>query len=135
MMEQTACKKIALRFVQAINDHHMDEIVNLMPDDHVFIDGYGDKYVGKQSMKEGWEGYYQLFPDYRIEIMDITENDSIIGLFGYASGTYKNLKNESNTNFWKTPASWKAIIENKKVKHWQVYCDYTKLFEIIDKNK
>ena len=30
--------------------------------------------------------------------------------------------------------AWKAIVENKKIMHWQVYCDYTQLLEIIKKN-
>ena len=60
---------------------------------------------------------------------------STIGLFGYVSATYKNLTNELNSNFWRIPASWKAIVENNKIKHWQVYCDYSSLFKIIEKNK
>jgi hypothetical protein len=84
-------------------------------------------------MKEGWQNYYQMFPDYSIQITDIVEDNSIIGLFGYASGSYMIIKNE--TNFWKTTAAWKAIVENKKIMHWQVYCNYTLLMEIIKNNK
>lgn len=128
-------KAIVIRFVDAINDHNIDKIVDLMSEDHIFIDACGDKYVGKKGMKDGWKGYYALFPDYKIDISDIIVNDSIIGLFGYASATYKNIKDESNGNFWRIPAAWKAIVENNKIKHWQVYCDYSKLLKIIDKNK
>ena len=105
-----------------------------MSEGHIFIDGYGDKYIGKTGMKEGWYKYYEMFPDYSVEITDIVENDSIIGLFGNASATYKNIKDELNSNYWKTPAAWKAIVEDKKIKYWQVFCDYTKLKVIIDKN-
>lgn len=126
---------IAIRFVKAINDHEVDEIINLMSEDHIFIDAVNNKSVGKKGMKKGWEGYYELFPDYQIEISDITENVSTVGLFGYISATYKNLTNKLNSNFWRTPASWKAIVENNKIKHWQVYCDYSSLFKIIEKNK
>ena len=134
-MEKSFDKSIVIRFVEAINDHNVDEIINLMSEDHVFIDAYGDTYIGKKGMKEGWEGYYGLFPDYKIDVSDIMESDPIIGLFGYASATYKNMGDESNSNFWRVPASWKAIVENNKIKHWQVYCDYSKLFKIIDRNK
>ena len=134
-MENGTNKAIAIRFVKAINDHEVDEIINLMSQGHIFIDALGNKSVGKEGMKEGWEGYYELFPDYQIEISDITENVSAIGLFGYISATYKNLTNKLNSNFWRTPASWKAIVENNKIKHWQVYCDYSGLFKIIEKNK
>lgn len=134
-MENDTNKAIAIRFVKAINDHDVNEIINLISEDHIFIDAINNKSVGKKVMKEGWKGYYELFPDYQIEITDIIENVSAIGLFGYASATYKNLTNKLNSNFWRIPASWKAIVENNKVKHWQVYCDYSNLFKIIEKNK
>jgi ketosteroid isomerase-like protein len=125
--------EIVMTFVKAINDHDVEKIYELMAEDHVFIDGYGDRHVGKIGMKEGWQVYYQMFPDYKIEISDLFEQKSTFGLFGHASGTYKNLKDNSTSNFWKTTAAWKAVIENKKIKHWQVYCDYTRLMEIINK--
>jgi len=134
-MKSESNKSIVTKFVKAINDHDVNEIVNLMSEDHIFIDGQDHKSVGKKGMKEAWGGYYELFPDYQIEIFDITENESLIGLFGYVDATYKNLTNKLNSNFWRTPASWKAIVENNKIKHWQVYCDYSDLFKIIDKNK
>jgi ketosteroid isomerase-like protein len=128
-------KEIVSNFIKAINDHNVEQIYELMSDDHTFIDGYGERYVGRKDMKEGWTNYYKLFPDYYIEITDITENETIIGLFGYAGGTYKNIKDKSNSNYWRTPASWKAIVENREIKLWQVFCDYSKLLAIIDKNQ
>jgi ketosteroid isomerase-like protein len=127
-------KEIVLAFVKAINDHDVDKIYDLMPEDHIFIDGYGEKHIGKIDMKEGWQSYYQMFPDYSVEITDVVEGNSVIGLFGYASATYRINKDKTNNNFWKTTAAWKAIVENKKIKLWQVYCDYTRLMEIIKKN-
>jgi ketosteroid isomerase-like protein len=128
-------KDIAIRFVKAINDHNVNAIVNLMSEDHTFVDAQNNKAVGKKEMRKGWKGYFELFPDYKLEISDITENESVIGLFGYANATYKNLTNKLNSNFWRIPASWKAIVENNKVKYWQVYCDYSDLFKIVEKNK
>ena len=125
-------KEIVLEFVKAINDHAVDKIYDLLTDDHTFIDGSGGQHIGKKGMKEGWQNYYQLFPDYSIQITDVIEDNFIIGLFGYASGSYKNTNIE--TNFWNTTAAWKTIVKNKKILHWQVYCDYTKLMEIIKNN-
>jgi ketosteroid isomerase-like protein len=126
-------KEIVLSFVKAINDHDVEKINDLMAEDHVFIDGSGNIHMGKEGMKIGWQSYYQMFPDYIIEISELIEHKSIFGLFGFASGTYKNIKDNSNSNFWKTTAAWKAIVENKKIKHWQVFCDYSRLMEIINK--
>ncbi len=132
-MENESNKTIIINFVRAINDHDVNEIINLMSEDHVFIDATDHKTTGKNVMWEGWKEYYKLFPDYRIDISDVIENEHVCALFGYASGTYKNLTNELNSNFWRIPAAWKAITANSLIKHWQVYCDYSSLFKIIEK--
>ncbi len=134
-MKISAEKETVLRFIEAINTADIDKIVGLMSEDHVFIDSGGGKYQGKKNMKQGWIGYFNMFPDYKIEIIDITESDSIIGIFGYASGTYKELKDEINSNYFRIPASWKATVKDGKIKHWQVYCETKKIEEIIEKNK
>ncbi len=128
-------KETALLFVKAINDHDVDKIYDLMPEDHVFIDGSGEIHSGKTNMREGWQNYYRMFPDYNVEITDVVEGNLVIGLFGYASGTYNIKGDNTNNNFWKTPAAWKTIVENKRIKLWQVYCDYTRLIEIIKKTE
>lgn len=33
------------------------------------------------------------------------------------------------------PAAWKAIVENGKIKVWQVYADWTEGLKIIDEDK
>jgi ketosteroid isomerase-like protein len=133
-MRSITDKETVFEFIAAINNHDVDQLTGIMSDDHIFIDGAGEKYAGKPGMKEGWKQYFQMFPDYRIEIIDTTGNEAVIGLFGYAEGTYKNKKDDYNSNFWKNPAAWKATVENGKIKCWQVYCDYTRLQKIIDRN-
>jgi ketosteroid isomerase-like protein len=128
-------KGVVIRFVKAINDHDTNGIAKLMAEDHVFVDGMDQKFVGKETMRSGWESYFELFPDYKIEVLDVTENGSLIGLFGYAQATFRNLVNSANSNFWRVPVSLKAIVENNKVKHWQVYCDYSQLLKIVEMNK
>ena len=49
--------------------------------------------------------------------------------------TYKNIKDKSNSIYWRTTAAWKAIVGNGKVKCWQVFYDYNQLQAIIDKNQ
>lgn len=54
-MENDTNKAIVIRFVKAINNHDVDEIINLMSEDHIFIDAIDNKTVGKKGMKEGWK--------------------------------------------------------------------------------
>ena len=128
--------RIVLDFIESINSANTDRLYDLMSNDHVFIDSRGNSMVGNDNMKKAWIGYFNLFPDYKIEITDTLQNDSIIVLLGYASGTYKtNNKNVDNNNHWKIPATWKAIVVDKKIKLWQVYADNSVVIEIINRNR
>ena len=129
-MEAGSEKKVVLQFIEALNNADIEEIANLMSEDHVFIDSGGGKYTGKETMKQGWIVYFDMFPDYKIEPIDITEKDSTIGVFGYASGSYKGIKN----NYFRIPASWKAIVKEGKIKHWQVYCEMKEIEKIVEGN-
>ena len=127
--------KTALDFVDAINRADIDKIYSLMSDDHVFIDSQDSRIIGKNKMKSCWIEYFKLFPDYKIEIEDTFQKDGVICLTGYAGGTYKNLQNETNSNYWRVPAAWKAIVHNNQIKQWQVYADNIIVMDIINKNK
>lgn len=128
--------KVVRNFVESINSANIDRIYNLMTKDHEFIDSQGNKMIGNDNLKKAWIGYFSLFPDYKIEITDTLQNDSIIVMLGYVSGTYKtNNKSSDNNNHWRVPASWKAIVVGEKVKLWQVYADNSVVIEIINKNK
>jgi ketosteroid isomerase-like protein len=122
-------------FVEAINTADVSRMLDLMTDDHLFIDSQDNRMTGKENLKDAWTGYFNLFPDYKIEINEIFEKESLICMIGYASGTYKNLKNKDNTNYWRIPAAWTAIIEENHVKQWQVYADNILVMDIINKNK
>ena len=127
-------KQVIHNFVDAINKHNVDKICSLMTDDHKFIDSQGNEAVGKEKMRAGWTGYFQLFPDYKIEITEIFLNGDTIAAFGFAGGTFKGLSDKKD-NYWHLPASWKAIIKNGKIQLWQVYADSKIPFDIINKNK
>jgi hypothetical protein len=124
--------KIVMDFIESINRANIDSLYELMSIDHEFIDSRGNSMIGRDNMKKAWIGYFNLFPDYRIEITDSLQNDSILVLLGYASGTYKN---GDQCTHWKIPASWKAKVVDKKVKLWQVYADNSVVLEIINKSK
>jgi ketosteroid isomerase-like protein len=127
--------EIVRDFIEAINHANIDRLYELMSSDHEFIDSRGNSMVGNDTMKKGWIGYFGLFPDYHIEVTDTLQNGSLVVLLGYASGTYKtNNKELDPSNHWKIPASWKAVIEDHKIKLWQVYADNSGVLEIVNKN-
>ena len=127
--------KIVLDFIDAINNANLDKMVDLMTIDHVFVDSQDNKTIGKDKMRQAWMGYFALFPDYRIEINEILEKDNLIGIFGYASGTYRNMITEDKSNYWRIPAAWRVLVKENQIKCWQVYADNIIVLDIINKNK
>ncbi len=126
-------KAVFENFVAAINSGDVNTIYNYMSEDHVHIDGQGNKVQGREKVQAGWEGYFRMFRDYKIEINSFTENATVFLAEGTAEGTYGDTKSVSGDNYFKIPAAWKAVIENGKVKQWQIFADTKVTGEIIDK--
>ncbi len=124
---------IALAYINAINTANIDELYILMTEDHLFIDAHNNNVKGKEDMKQSWIDYFIMFPDYKIEVADILQKQDLVCILGYASGTYKNLKNKENSNYWRIPAAWTAIIRGNQVKQWQVYADNIIVMDIINR--
>ena len=128
-------KRIILEFADAINHADIDGILDLLTEDHILIDSHENKMSGKENLRQAWISYFELFPDYKIEVNEILEKDSLLCILGYASGTYKNLKNKDNRNYWRIPVAWTAIIEDNHLKQWQIYADNIIVMDIINRNK
>lgn len=110
-------------FVNAINEQDTEKLGALMADEHKFIDAHGNEVTGKAKMTARWAGYFQLFPDYKIEITDLFVDGPTIAAFGFAAATFKGIKIPENANYWHIPAAWRVVIENDKIELWQVYAD------------
>lgn len=114
-------KDIVLKFVDAVNKQNLHLIIEMMSDDFCFIDTYGNK-ENKEQMKTGWQGYFDWFPDYLIEIDDYIENDKFSVIIGKASASYKGNKEK----YWEFPACWKVAVKDNQIQVWQVFCDSKK---------
>ena len=128
-------EKVFYDFVAAINEHDIEKIYSLMTEDHKFVDAYGNEITGREKMRSGWIGYFQWFSDYNIEITNLFIKNNKIGAFGFAKGTYNNKGRNISGNAFHIPAAWKVVVENDKIKLWQVYADTKKQIEIIENNK
>jgi len=126
---------IANKFVEAINQHDVEAICQLMTEDHTFIDSGGDVYSGIERMRQGWIDYYKMFPDYTIEIDEVFVSGDKVVLLGKASGTYTSDGALKPENHWELPAAWKAVVSDEKIKLWQVFADNTSVFEIMRRDR
>ena len=118
-------------FIAAINRRSPAEISSLMAEDHTFIDSGGRVESGREHMTAGWDGYFRMFPDFRIVAESILADGALVAVFGSASGTYNGKRGPVAENRIEMPAAWRAVVENGKVKRWQVYADWTEGVRII----
>jgi ketosteroid isomerase-like protein len=122
---------IVKAFIAVINAGDVSRLSGLMTEDHVFVDSSGRVESGRGNMTAGWSQYFSMFPDYRIAIQDILQDGGLVAVFGSASGTYNGKRGLVPENRIAMPAAWKAVVENGKIKFWQVYADWTAGCKII----
>ena len=100
---------VALRFNEKINLQDLDGIIDLMTDDHTFIDNSGNCY---QNMEEGWRKFFENHLDYRNIFTSVTVTHNIAVMIGYST-----CSNERRLN---GPSIWIAKIKDGRVSEWKV---------------
>lgn len=109
-------KTIALKFNNCINNRNLDGLLELMTDDHLFVDRDNNHIKGKAVCSEKvWRPFFDLFPDYQNIFEKVTSKDSTVFLQGYCTCSDERLNN--------IRCIWVAPIENNKVKEWRIYLD------------
>lgn len=114
-------EKTAKKFVEAINTQNLTALIELMHEDFIFIDTYGEK-ENKEAMKIGWKGYFDWFPDYKISVDSYLAGKNFSVILGAASGSFQG----KTDRHWEFPAAWKVAVQGEQVILWQVFCDSKK---------
>src|SRR2546425_465462 len=83
---------------------NVEGLVSLMTEDHVFIDGLGNRVSGREEKRAAWQQYFAMCPDYHVSVEHGLEAGPVVGLFGSAGGTIKGKR-------WQIPAAWLALVE------------------------
>jgi len=122
-------------FIAAINRKDLSELSRLMAEDHTFVDSLGTIQSGRDNMMVGWQEYFHMFPDYELQVDQILQDRDLVAVFGSASGTYNRQRGLVPENRIEMPAAWKVVVENGKIRLWQVYADWTEGCRIIDEDK
>lgn len=124
---------IVRAFVEKINTHEVAGLCALMTEEHVFVDSLGTTIRGRETMRTGWTGYFNWFPDYQISVTDIFVRDHFIGLFGVAQGTYSVGGKLLEENKWEIPAAWRVVVKEGLIAEWRVYADNSPVLRIMEK--
>ena len=115
--------RIALRFVDAINEHDIDTLYDLMAVNHRYIDSMGKEVTGREDAKRGWVEFFKMVPDYRIQIEETFNDFDTVVFLGRTSGTYSADGALKKENFWKTPTALRAAVDGNQVTEWRIYAD------------
>ena len=110
-------------FVRAINRQDADALAALMTSGHRFVDSLGNVVEGREHMRKGWTGYFQMVPDYTVAIDETYSNGPVVILMGIAQGTYARGGKITPADEWRTPIAVRAFVEDGLVAEWRVYAD------------
>ena len=105
---------IALKFNEKINARDLEGLVELMTEDHTFIDIPGEVSKGKDVMKAGWHEFFTAYPDYRNIFTRVQVDKGFVVMVGYSTCSYDPLDG---------PALWSAKVREGRVSEWRVYED------------
>jgi ketosteroid isomerase-like protein len=127
-------KATVLEFVERINAHDVEGILDLMAEDYRFINSAGDTFRGKTFMRATWRAHFVQYPDFQIRAQRVLADDEAVGIFGWAQGTYTRDGQILEENHWEVPAAFLGIAQNGKMTHWQVFSDTSMVFDLIKAN-
>jgi ketosteroid isomerase-like protein len=126
-----ATREIVEAFVDAINSRRAERVVSLMERNGAFVDSLGNRVEGREALLAGWRGYFQLFPDYRIQIEGMLVDEQETMLHGWAEGTLHRGGRPVEGGAWRIPAAWRAIADARRVLLWQVYADNKPVYALL----
>lgn len=105
---------VALKFNEKINARDLEGLVELMTEDHIFIDIPGEVSKGRDVMKAGWHDFFTTYPDYRNIFTRVQVDNDFVVMVGYSSCSYDPLDG---------PSLWSAKVHEGRVSEWRVYED------------
>ena len=86
---------VALKFNEKINARDLEGLVELMTEDHIFIDIPGEVSKGRDVMKAGWHDFFTTYPDYRNIFTRVQVDNDFVVMVGYSSCSYDPLDGPS----------------------------------------
>ena len=114
---------VATKYVDRINAHDVQGMIDLMTPDHVFVDSLGARSA-RPGIEDGWRQYLSMVPDYAIRIDRTMSDGETVVLIGEAGGTYVPAGGRAMAkNRWSTPSVWVAKSRGRRISEWRIFAD------------
>lgn len=127
-----AQKQTVLAFVEAINAHDVNAIVDLLSADYEFVNSSGDRFhQSPQFFRDEWSSQFAKHPDFRIRVGKVIADAEGVALFGYSEGTYAPDGELRPENRWSVPAAFLAMARNGKVTYFESFSDASMVYDLI----
>ena len=151
MMGNLQSLEVAMDFIKRINAGDINILCELMTENHIFQDALGKRFVGRETMRQGWTNYLKMVADYQVHADEFFTTDERVAIFGTASGRYvgphgpgtkagngaphpatQGVESALGPNgFWEVPAAWRAVVQSGKIAEWRVYADNQPLRKLM----
>jgi ketosteroid isomerase-like protein len=115
--------EVVRSFAAAIGRRDAAALAEMMTENHRFVDSLGNVVEGREKMRAGWAGYFRMVPDYSITVDEVYGEGSVVVLVRSAQGTYSADGQLHAENHWRTPAVFRAVVEDGRVAEWRVFAD------------
>ena len=106
-----AAEAVVHRFNDAINRRDLPALVELMTEDHRFVDSAGAAVEGRDACTEAWRGFFSAFPDYRNRFHTIRADGDVVMVEG---------RSDCSTPELTGPARWRVRLRDGLVTEWHV---------------
>ncbi len=106
-------EETVLKFVEAINQHDVEAIVNLLGEGHRALGPDAAEQAGVANARDRWKRTFSVYPDYTILVRSITSKEDRVLLAGSLNG--------SDSAVASVPAAWEARIENRLITEWRTF--------------
>ena len=102
-----------------INAHAVDAIVEGLTRDSVLVDPRGSAVAGREALRAAWRVYFEIFPDYRLEIEHSGPWCDAVICTGTASAHFRGRAERA----WSIPVAIRADVHERRIARWQVFAD------------
>jgi ketosteroid isomerase-like protein len=124
-------KDTILRFIDRINAHDVDGIMELVSPEYEFVNSSGEHFKDREFIRETWRAQFENHPDYTIRVDRAISDGEGVGVFGWAEGTYAPEGQLSEDDHWEIPAAFLALARDGKVTYFESYSDASIVFDVM----